>query len=129
MERVPMIVAGFGCRAAATPAALQDALQAACARLPGDTRLAALAAPTDRLAQLAPLAAALQIPLVAVDRDALRRQQTPTRSPRCLAARGCGSVAEAAALYAAGKGARLLVLRQFSPDRTATCAMAIGESA
>ncbi|ENO84722.1 hypothetical protein C666_16775, partial [Thauera linaloolentis 47Lol = DSM 12138] len=44
------------------------------------------------------------------------------------AARGCGSVAEAAALAAAGQGARLLAIRHISPDRSATCAIAQGES-
>ena len=123
-----MIVAGFGCRSVATAAALHGALLAAQARLPGNARLAALAAPADRLAQLAPLAAALRLPLIAVDEHALSQQQTVTQSARCLSTRACGSVAEAAALSAAGAGARLLVTRQLSADRTATCAIAIGES-
>jgi len=42
--------------------------------------------------------------------------------------RGCGSVAEAVALAAAGAGGRLLVTRHMSPDRTATCAIAQGEN-
>ena len=124
-----MIVAGFGCRAAASPEALRAALDAALAaariQLP---MLAGLAVPADRLARLESLAVSLDLPLHAVTEAALRAPTTITRSPRSLAARGCGSVAEAAALAAAGKGARLLATRQISPDRSATCAIAQGES-
>ena len=124
-----MIVAGFGCRASASPGALRAALDAAleAARNPLPM-LAGLAAPVDRLSKLESLAFSLDLPLHAVDKAALREPTTITRSPRSLAARGCGSVAEAAALAAAGKGARLLAARRISPDRGATCAMAQGES-
>ncbi|MES2698020.1 MAG: cobalamin biosynthesis protein [Pseudomonadota bacterium] len=50
---------------------------------------------------------------------------TPTRSSRVRALFGTGSVAEAAALAAAGPGARLIVGRVTSPDGMATCAMAL----
>lgn len=49
---------------------------------------------------------------------------TPTRSPRIEAMHGTGSVAEAAALVAAGTGARITVARITAPDGMATCAMA-----
>lgn len=124
-----MIVAGFGCRAAASPEALRAALDAAlaAARIPLPM-LAGLAVPADRQARLESLAVALGLPLSVVDADALHAQTTITRSPRSQAARGCGSVAEAAALAAAGEGARLLATRHISPDRSATCAIAQGES-
>lgn len=123
-----MIVAGFGCRAAASTAALLAALEAARATLPGKAVLGALAAPEDKQAQLAPLASALCLPLLCVSAAELRTQTTITASRHSSDARGCGSVAEAAALAAAGPGARLLVSRHVSPDRTATCAIAQGEN-
>ncbi len=117
-----MIVAGFGCRASATVESFAGALAAAAQGRPVDR----LAAPADRVALLAPLARALGLPVIAVAGDALGEIVTPTRSPVSLAARGTGSVAEAAALHAAGPGARLLTTRHVSPDRRATCALAQG---
>lgn len=121
-----MIVAGFGCRSAAGLPALRDALALA---QRGRPTVTALAAPHDKLAQLAPLAAAMRLPLIAVPAAALHAQATATQSPASLQARGTGSVAEAAALAAAGAGARLLASRHVSPDRTATCAIAQGTPA
>ena len=69
---------------------------------------------------------ALALPLIAVTPDALRAMETPTRSAVSLAARDTGSVAEAAALAAAGEGAWLIASRRISPDRMATCAIAQG---
>lgn len=123
-----MIVAGFGCRTVTTSAALHAALEAARRALPGGMAVGALAAPADRRAQLVPLAHALALPLLSVGAAEVRGQTTKTISSRCLAVRGCGSVAEAVALAAAGAGGRLLVTRHMSPDRTATCAIAQGEN-
>ncbi len=114
-----MIVAGFGCRTGATPAALAAALEAT-----GHDRPDAVAIPADRAALLRPLADRLGVPLIAVTADALRGTATPTRSAASLAARGTGSVAEAAALIAAGPSARLILPRRIEPDRLATCAIA-----
>lgn len=119
-----MIVAGFGGRAAATAAAYADALAGAW----GGGRIDALAAPADRCAALAPLAATLGLPLLALSPEMLEGRATPTRSAISLARRGAGSVAEAAALAAAGVGARLIAKRCISPDRMATCAIAEGPS-
>ena len=122
MERHAVIVAGFGFRSAATEASLADAL----ARTGGTPQ--ALAAPEDK-AQT-PLfrrfAAAQHLPVVAIDTARLTAQTTATRSPASAAARGTGSVAEAAALAAAGPGATLLAPRAISEDRCATCALARG---
>lgn len=115
-----MIVAGFGYRAAATEASLRSALALAQAGAPPVTHVATLA---DKL----PLLEALGLPAIAV--EAVAGIVTPTRSAASLAARGTGSVAEAAALAATGPGARLLVPRQISPDRMATCAIAEGAPA
>ena len=116
-----MIVAGFGCRAGATAGSLRAALVVA-----SEGHIATmLAIPADRLGIARPLADALDLPLVGIAADTLAAIATPTRSPASLAARGTGSIAEAAALAAAGPGARLLTSRRISPDRMATCALAI----
>lgn len=113
-----MIVAGFGMRAGATATSLRDALTATGAAPD------MLAAASDHAPRVAALAEALALPLVAIAADVLAAPQTVTHSPAAQAARGTGSVAEAAALAAAGPGARLLVPRRIAPDRMATCAIA-----
>lgn len=117
-----MIVAGFGFRAAATPASLQEALAATRARPD------AIAAPQDKCAAPAfrAFAGALGLPVHEIPDAAIRAAETVTHSPRVQAERGTGSVAEAAALSAAGQGARLTCPRMVSPDRLATCAIAEG---
>lgn len=115
-----MIVAGFGFRSETTLAALQDALARAGGPM-GVTHLATLAA---KAPGLAPLGHALGLPVVALPPESLRGQATLTRSEKVLALHGTGSVAEAAALAAAGPGARLLGARVASQDGTATAALA-----
>jgi cobalt-precorrin 5A hydrolase len=122
MEHHPMIVAGFGFRSGATLAALRDALVKA-GGPEGVTHLATLAA---RVEGLRSLAQALDLPVVALEPDALRGIPTLTRSGRIEALFGTGSVAEAAALAAAGPGARLRGPRAVSADGTATAAVAEG---
>lgn len=120
-----MIVAGFGFRHAATLAACEAALVQAGL---GQRRVTALATLADKAPLLAPLAAARGIALIALPPERLLHVETPTQSRASLVARGTGSVAEAAALAAAGTGARLIVRRCISPDRMATCAIAEGPS-
>ncbi|RIA45451.1 cobalamin biosynthesis protein [Dichotomicrobium thermohalophilum] len=122
-----MIVAGFGFRAAATADSLRDAL----AHAAGERKVTAFAAPEDKAqaACLSELAREMGVSVRAISANDLSRQQTPTEAPRVRAARHTGSVAEAAALAAAGPGARLLAPRHISADRLATCAIAIGEGA
>ncbi len=122
-----MIVAGFGFRAAATADSLRDAL----ARAADERRVTAFAAPADKAqaACLNELAGEMGIAVHAIASDDLSRQQTLTDAPRVRAKRGTGSVAEAAALAAAGRGAQLLAPRSISADRLATCAIAMGEGA
>ncbi|WP_179505353.1 MULTISPECIES: cobalamin biosynthesis protein [unclassified Sphingomonas] len=115
------IVAGFGFRGAATPAALRAALALAQQGHPPVTHLATAA---DKAAALAPLAQALGLPLLPIAPEQLAHCATPTQSPASLHARGIGSLAEAAALAGAGPHARLLSARHISPDRLATCALA-----
>ncbi len=115
-----MIVAGFGFRSETTLAALQDALARA-GGPKGVTHLATLAA---KAPGLAPLGQVLGLPVIALPPEALHGQPTLTRSDRVAALHGTGSVAEAAALAAAGPGARLLGPRATSNDGTATAALA-----
>jgi len=115
-----MIVAGFGFRAAATRDSLADAL----ARASGGRHVDRLATAADKVPHLA---AAFDLPVVAVAADLIAAQDTATSSPASRAARGTGSLAEAAALAAAGRGARLIAPRAVSCDRMATCALAEGE--
>jgi cobalt-precorrin 5A hydrolase len=122
MERHPMIVAGFGLRAEVTLAALQEALARA-GGPQGVTHLATLAA---KVEALWPLGRALALPVLALEPEILRGVVTITRSDRVEALYGTGSVAEAAALAAAGPGARLRGPRAASGDGTATAAIAEG---
>ena len=117
-----MKVAGFGFRAGATP----DSLRAAYAQTSGGAT--ALAAPADKCDTPAfrAFAETLNLPVIPVEPDALTAPETLTQSLRVQSKRGTGSVAEAAALAAAGPGARLLGPRTVSPDRMATCAIAEG---
>jgi cobalt-precorrin 5A hydrolase len=117
-----MIVAGFGFRGAATAESLLDALDKA--RGPQAPALLATAEDKAAAPALQALSARLGLPIHAVTLDALAQVETPTRSARVRALRGSGSVAEAAALVAAGPGASLLGPRAVSADRMATCALA-----
>jgi cobalt-precorrin 5A hydrolase len=118
-----MIIAGFGFRGDAPEASLRAALAEATRNTPSPQALATAA---DKAAALRALGTALGLPVIGVSADALGTAQTLTQSAASLAARRTGSVAEAAALAAAGPGARLLGPRALSPDHQATCAIAIG---
>ena len=119
-----MIVAGFGFSTAATAASLRDAFDAAV----GDARVSALATAEDKVghAPLVALAQDLGLPLRGIGSEALESAETLTESSRSQSERATGSVAEAAALAAAGPEARLKAARSISSDRLATCAVAIG---
>jgi cobalt-precorrin 5A hydrolase len=116
-----MIVAGFGFRSGVTLAALQDALAQA-----GDNGVTHLATVASKADALAPLATVLDLPVIALPAEALRSVPTLTKSDRVENMFGTGSVAEAAALAAAGFGARLRGPRAVSADGTATAAIAEG---
>ena len=119
-----MIVAGFGCRRAATLDSLEDAYD----RARGPHRADRIATLADKAGALQPLATRLGVPLVVLSRQELERQPTLTQSPASQAAHGIGSLSEAAALAGAGPKARLLAPRAVSQDRMATCALAWGEA-
>jgi cobalt-precorrin 5A hydrolase len=117
-----VIAAGFGFRAAATADSLANALARAGAAP------ALLATPDDKARSPAfrSFARRLGLPVLGIDPAALAAQPTLTQSQASRAARGTGSVAEAAAPAAAGPGARLLGPRVVSDDGMATCALAQG---
>ena len=116
-----MIVAGFGFRRAAGVASLQNALSLIDGPAPD-----ALATAADKAASAAfqAFAADMGLPVIPVAPEALVGQDTLTQSGPSQAARNTGSVAEAAALAAAGPGALLLTGRVISDDQMATCALA-----
>lgn len=117
-----MIVAGFGFRSKTTLAALQDALS----RAGGPAGVTHLATTAAKATGLEPLGRQLGLPVVALAPEMLHGTTTLSRSDRVEALHGTGSVAEAAALAAAGPGARLRGPRAVSADGTATAAIAEG---
>jgi len=121
MERGAVRVAGLGFRQTATADSLRAALLAA-----GGEGVAALATLAEKAAApaLLALAGALGVPVIPITAAALAGVETLTDSPRLRAFLGTGSLAEAAALCAAGPGARLLGPRAAAPDGMATAAIA-----
>ncbi|MBR0823923.1 cobalamin biosynthesis protein [Bradyrhizobium manausense] len=120
-----MRVAGFGFRRDVTVASLREALIAA----GGAEGVAAIATVSDKAKDdaLALLARELGLPIRAVPAERLTDIATPTQSERINETFGTGSVAEAVALAAAGRSARLVATRVVSRDRTATAAIAEGD--
>jgi len=122
-----MIVAGVGCRKGAGAAEIEAAIAAALARagLAADALdLIATSAAKGGEPGIIGAAFALGIPLVAVPPVDLKAAnlRTLTHSERVVALTGVNSVAEAAALAAAGPTARLMAPRiAVGP---ATCALA-----
>ncbi|WP_374803210.1 cobalamin biosynthesis protein [Paracoccus zhouxuedongae] len=117
-----MIAAGFGFRGAASVDDLAQALAAAVAAAGGASPdLLATAPDKAGATALTGLAARLGLPLRAVPVDGIA---TPTDSDRVRARFGTGSLAEAAALSAAGPGARLIAGRQISDNGMAVAALA-----
>ncbi|WP_448206312.1 cobalamin biosynthesis protein [Azospirillum sp. sgz302134] len=128
MIAAPMIAAGIGCRSGCPGDEIAALVRAAFeeAKL-SDAACAVLAAPERKRGEAGVQEAArrLALPLTFIDDAALAaaQDQTVTRSARVEAAVGVASVAEAAALAAAGPGARLLLPRRST--QRATCALAI----
>lgn len=122
-----MKVAGLGFRQDVTLASLREALAAA----GGADGLAAMATVSDKAdaEPLTQLARECGVPIKAIPADVLASVDTPTQSKLVTEKFGTGSVAEAAALAAAGPRARLIATRAVSQDRTATAAIAEGDGA
>ena len=119
-----MIVAGFGFTTRAT----SDSLRAALIETGFSETLTQIASAPDKVQTDAfqELAADLGLPVAVISAEQITAAETITQSTPSKAARNTGSVAEAAALAAAGPGAHLLVPRHISADRMATCAIAKG---
>lgn len=125
------LAAGIGLRPGTGQADIRACLDLAMARIgasPAD--LAAIATVAVRAGEpgLMALAAGLGVPLIGIPDAVLRAADagTATRSERIVQLHGVGSVAEAAALAAAGPGA-VLVLPRLTLGRV-TCALARGEN-
>jgi cobalt-precorrin 5A hydrolase len=125
MERDEMKVAGLGFRRDVALASLREALIAA----GGVEDLGAVAAVSDKadVAALKLLAGEFNVPIKAIPAGVLAGIATATQSKLIKEKFGTGSVAEAVALAAAGRQARLISTRVVSQDRTATAAIAEGE--
>jgi cobalt-precorrin 5A hydrolase len=131
-----MIVAGIGCRQGVSAAEVQAAIEAAFAgdELAGEAfggrRAEVLAAPAAKEMErgIHAAAAALGLRLMWISQAALEAAgpRARTHSARSMAAMNVPSVAEAAALAAAGPDARLLVER-LALGRV-TCALAQSEN-
>jgi cobalt-precorrin 5A hydrolase len=127
-----MITAGIGCRTGVSGEAVLTLFEKAISSLDagGEDIIAALAVPAFRQGEpgIAEAAAQLNLPIVWVERDALKGEQGRclTRSARAEAEVGLACVAEAAALCAAGPGSRLILPRIAGGG--VTCALAEGLS-
>ncbi len=130
------LVAGLGFRAGCEAASLRSALQAAldaASTAHGQpitlAHLSSMATATDKANHpaLLQLAAQLQLPIHPIPLPALANQPVAP-SAHVPERYGAHSVAEAAALAAAGPGASLLGTRSISPDRMATAALAFTEN-
>lgn len=116
------LVAGAGCSLGCPAEELLELLERALGNLEG--RLVALATIDRRAEEPCMVAAARRrgVPLRAHPVDQLAAVEVPTPSETVHHHVGTASVAEAAALLAAGPGARLVVSKLRSPH--ATCAVA-----
>ncbi|WP_138515314.1 cobalamin biosynthesis protein [Rhodoferax bucti] len=131
------LVAGLGFRAGGDAASLRNALQAAldaASTAHGQpitlANLSAFATAADKAHHpaLLQLAAELQLPIHFIPLPALADQPSAAPSAHVPERYGAHSVAEAAALAAAGPSATLLGRRSISPDRMATAALAFTEN-
>jgi cobalt-precorrin 5A hydrolase len=125
-----MRVAGLGCRRGTSPEEI-EAVVALALEQPGSGggALDALATWAEKAWEPGIIEAArrLALPLIACSAEDMRRAEpgVVTRSARAEAATGLPSVAETAALAAAGEAARLVVTRVATAS--ATCAIAEGQ--
>ena len=126
-----MIVAGVGCRRGAPAPDIEAAIRAALAHanITADAldAVATIAAKSNE-AGIQAAAAKLGVAVVLVSETDIQAvsDRATTRSPRVLALMGVRSVAEAAALAAAGPSARLVAPRLVIG--AATCALAVADA-
>jgi cobalt-precorrin 5A hydrolase len=125
-----MIVAGIGCRKGAVAEAVSEAIAAALEEHglePSSIDALATACAKGDEPGIVTAARLLGVPLICVPESDMKLAQgrAATWSARVLALKGVPSVAETAALAAAGRSSRLLAPRIAKP--TVTCAIAFGE--
>ena len=123
-----MIFIGLGFRKAVTIKSFENVIHQVyhLTELPGPINALATLDTKALDPALQEFAAAKRITLIPVSLENLKRQITPTQSPAAQAAYGLGSIAEAAALFAAGNGSSLIFKRLVSDDKLATFAFAKG---
>jgi len=127
-----MIIAGIGCRRGASAPDIETAIRAALdqAGVSADAldAIATIAAKHDE-AGIDAAAAHFGVEVLLISDDDLKAagERAETRSERVLALAGVPSVAEAAALAAAGPAGRLIAARVIAG--AATCALATSEAA
>jgi cobalt-precorrin 5A hydrolase len=127
-----MIVAGIGCKAGTSAREIEAAIGAALSRAGLENSVLGLIATSQAKASEPGITAAaadrgLKLAIVAQAELESAGARTATRSERVLAVTGVPSLSEAAALAAAGPGARLLAPRVAVGP--ATCALAISGDA
>jgi cobalt-precorrin 5A hydrolase len=125
-----MIIAGIGCGRGAPSEAIVSLIDAALSNFGiAREKLDAIATETSKADEdsIADAARRLSVPVIGCSITELGRvaDRVLTRSPRVQELKGVPSIAEASALVAAGRNARLLGAR-VSANRV-TCAIAIGE--
>ncbi len=124
-----MLVAGIGCRRGASVADIDEAISAARSAFGCDAPIAVIATEASKSeeAGLREAARRLGVRVATYPSDALDAMagSVLTQSAAVLEHKGTRSVAEAAALLAAGVNGRLLGPRVATPR--ATCAFAIGD--
>lgn len=125
------LVIGLGFRDQASAQSIREVLASVAAKAAMPDVATELAVVEDKATHpnllVAAHAARLSIKTIAAEALRAADPRVATRSERVLRQRGVGSVCEAAALAAAGAGARLVVTRQVSTDRNATAAAALSE--
>ena len=123
-----MIFVGLGFRKAVTTKSFENLFRQVfnLTELPGPIKALATLDTKALNPALQEFAAAKKVTLIPVSLENLQRQITPTQSLAAQAAYGVGSIAEAAALAAAGDGSLLTFRRLVSNDKLATCAFAKG---
>lgn len=125
-----MIVAGVGCRRGTSAAEVERVvLKALNAFNVAPARLDAIATETGKTAEpgIAEAARRLSVDLIACETSELERAADVVLTPSTLVleTKGVPSIAEASAIVAAGRNARLLGARVATAG--ATCAIAFGE--
>ncbi|MEW9918096.1 cobalamin biosynthesis protein [Marimonas sp. MJW-29] len=120
-----MRIMGVGFRATADVASLQDAMQRALLA-GGSQKIDALVTESAKSREkvFREFAQLLGVPGLGITKSDLEQMITPTQSQRIQDRLGTGSLAEAAALAAAGPDARLVAARVVSGDGMATAAIA-----